>query len=129
MRKHQCRLDAGVEASGPHDFAVRFARVRLHRQSVHRIPRPTPVTIAKRPSCGRGTLRILPVIWARDQLRQIGTTGKSLEPDIGGCGGSMSAFEGRTDMPFAPSHFVFDAKRTLPQSDCLIILGLAGVWG
>jgi hypothetical protein len=71
------RLDASVEASGPHDFAVRFARVRLHRQSVHRIPRPTFVTIAKRPSCGHGTLRILPVIWGRDQLRQIGTTGKS----------------------------------------------------
>jgi hypothetical protein len=24
------RLDAGVEASGPHDFAVRFSAVRLH---------------------------------------------------------------------------------------------------
>jgi hypothetical protein len=47
------------------------------RQSVHRIPRPTFVTIAKRPSCGHGMSRILPVIWGRDQLRQIGTTGKS----------------------------------------------------
>jgi hypothetical protein len=36
--------------SGPHDFAVRFMRVRLSRQSVHRIPVSTSVTIAKRPS-------------------------------------------------------------------------------
>ena len=48
-------LDASVEASGPHDFAVRFQRARLARQSVHRIPPPTSVTIAKRPSGGGGT--------------------------------------------------------------------------
>jgi hypothetical protein len=36
--------------SGPHDFAVRFKRVRLSRPSVHRIPRQRFVTIAKRPS-------------------------------------------------------------------------------
>jgi len=45
------QLDTGVEASGPHDFAVRLIRVRPARQGVHRIPRPTPVTIAKRPLC------------------------------------------------------------------------------
>jgi hypothetical protein len=44
-------LDAGVEASGPHDFAVRFTR---HSSSAH--PRPSHptarfVTIASRPSC------------------------------------------------------------------------------
>ena len=32
------RLDAGVEASGPHDFAVRISAIRQKRISVHRIP-------------------------------------------------------------------------------------------
>jgi hypothetical protein len=50
-----CKLDASVGASGPHDFAVRLRAARLQRQSVHRIPHPTFVTIAKRPSCGNGT--------------------------------------------------------------------------
>src|ERR1700681_1099790 len=63
------KLDAGVEASGPHDFAVRSNISRQHAidrsqatarpaitlraQScrVHRIPCPTSVTIAKRPLC------------------------------------------------------------------------------
>jgi hypothetical protein len=45
------QLDASVEASGPHDFAVRYPRVRLSRAS--RPPHPTArfVTIASRPSC------------------------------------------------------------------------------
>jgi hypothetical protein len=32
------RLDASVEASGPHDFAVRFSAVRQRHLHVHRIP-------------------------------------------------------------------------------------------
>jgi hypothetical protein len=54
------KLDASVGASGPHDFAVRFNAFvrttsdRACTESVHRIPRPTSVTIAIRPSCGRG---------------------------------------------------------------------------
>ena len=31
-------LDASVEASGPHDFAVRIRAVRCRRVRVHRIP-------------------------------------------------------------------------------------------
>jgi hypothetical protein len=31
-------LDASVEASGPHDFSVRFSAVRYRRIHVHRIP-------------------------------------------------------------------------------------------
>ena len=31
-------LDASVEASGPHDFAVRFRHARLRDLGVHRIP-------------------------------------------------------------------------------------------
>jgi hypothetical protein len=44
------QLDASVEASRPHDFAVRASCVRLAHDRVHRIPYPTFVTIAKRPS-------------------------------------------------------------------------------
>jgi hypothetical protein len=49
------KLDASVGASGPHDFAV---RAQCHSSfdiaCVHRIPHPTSVTIAIRPSCGGG---------------------------------------------------------------------------
>ena len=49
------KLDASAGASGPHDFAVRLSAVRQKRIRVHRIPPPTSVTIAKRPSKGGGT--------------------------------------------------------------------------
>src|SRR5437868_3170475 len=45
-----CQLDASVGASEPHDFTVRISRFRQACFSVHRIPCPTSVTIAKRPS-------------------------------------------------------------------------------
>src|SRR3954453_2237480 len=48
------KLDASVEASGLHDFAVRVSTVRQRCLRVHRIPCPTSVTIAIRPSCGTG---------------------------------------------------------------------------
>jgi len=48
------RLDTSVGVSGRHDFAVRGRRIRLMRCRVHRIPHPTSVTIAIRPSCERG---------------------------------------------------------------------------
>ncbi len=51
-------LDAGVEASGPHDFAVRVCAVRPQHIRVHRIPHPTFVTIAIRPSSGAGRRKI-----------------------------------------------------------------------
>ena len=69
-RRPRCKsivgqLDASVAASGPHDFAVcRWCFVRRKvlapdTTCIHRIPRPTFVTIAKRPSwrardAGRG---------------------------------------------------------------------------
>jgi hypothetical protein len=44
--RHQqrCRhqLDTSVEASGPHDFAVRFSAIRQKHISVHRIPFQRP---------------------------------------------------------------------------------------
>jgi hypothetical protein len=74
-------LHASVEASGPHDFAVRLRALRQGHFDVHRIPHPTFVTIAKRPFwIGRGTGGKLPVICPSPQaktLRRIGTTGKS----------------------------------------------------
>ena len=66
--RHQWRLrhqlDTSVGVSGPHDFAVRSGIVRpctcVHRhRRVHRIPHPTSVTTAKRPSCERGMARVL----------------------------------------------------------------------
>jgi hypothetical protein len=48
-------LDAGVEASGPHDFTVRFSAVRQKRRRVHRIQprvrddRDTPLEWGGRP--------------------------------------------------------------------------------
>jgi hypothetical protein len=44
------KLDASVGASGPHVLAVRLKRIRQSAIRVHRIPPPTFVTIAKRPS-------------------------------------------------------------------------------
>jgi hypothetical protein len=55
------KLDAGVEASGPHDFTVRMRPVRQRAAHVHRIPPPTSVTIAKRPSEETGPNRNIPV--------------------------------------------------------------------
>ena len=37
-RSYLYELDASVEASGPHDFAVRFCAIRQRRIRVHRIP-------------------------------------------------------------------------------------------
>ena len=62
-RQRSClrQLDTSVGASGPHDFAVRESAVRLRHCHVHRIPPPTSVTIAKRPSEEAGPNRNIPV--------------------------------------------------------------------
>ena len=58
------RLDAGVEASGPHDFTVRISTVRQWHFSVHRIPprvrddRDTPLMWGR-------TARDIEVIWVK----------------------------------------------------------------
>jgi hypothetical protein len=44
------QLDLSIGRPGPHGFAVRIARNVQAHQRVHRIPLPTSVTIAKRPS-------------------------------------------------------------------------------
>src|ERR1700688_1875880 len=61
QRSRLRQLDASVGASGPHDFAVRESGVRLRHCHDHRIPPPTSVTIAKRPSEEAGPNRNIPV--------------------------------------------------------------------
>jgi hypothetical protein len=55
MRKHCRQLDISVEISGPYDFAVRPARVRLCTPKASTASRPAFVTIASRPSDRGGT--------------------------------------------------------------------------
>jgi len=47
------QLDAGVEASGPHDFAVRRHAPSSEAPPASIASRPASVTIASRPSVGR----------------------------------------------------------------------------
>jgi hypothetical protein len=54
--EHRHQVDISVEMSGPHDFAVRGSMPFVAwRDRVHRVPHPTFVTIAKRPSDEAGT--------------------------------------------------------------------------
>src|SRR6202043_2123324 len=62
-------LDASVGAPGPHAFAVRIGALVSRHQSVHRIPLPTSVTIAIRPSCGGGTAGTLQLIWDSEKAK------------------------------------------------------------
>jgi hypothetical protein len=50
-------LDASVEASEPHDFAVRLAHRSSKARFASTASRPAFVTIAKRPSVGTGWVR------------------------------------------------------------------------
>jgi hypothetical protein len=56
------KLDAGVEASGPHDFAVRFSTVRYRHLYVHRIP-PRVRDDREPPLKWDGTAADMWVIW------------------------------------------------------------------
>ena len=74
------KLSASVGAPGPHDFAVRFSALVSRHQSVHRIPHPTSVTIAIRPSCRGGTVRTLRLILVSEKAKYFlrgGWTGES----------------------------------------------------
>jgi hypothetical protein len=79
LLKHFSRLDISVGISGPHDFAVcgsvlvQPILIRPDAIRIHRIPHPTFVTIAKRPSCGHETVWILAVIWGLNQRPQTAT--------------------------------------------------------
>jgi hypothetical protein len=56
------RLDASVEASGPHSFAVRLKRIRQSAIRVHRIP-PHVRDDRETPLRKGGTAEDMPVIW------------------------------------------------------------------
>jgi hypothetical protein len=60
------QLDAGIEASGPHDFAVRESAVRQERRRVHRIPPRVRDDREPPPRVGRdgGSSEL---IWVRDE--------------------------------------------------------------
>jgi hypothetical protein len=68
LADNSAKLDTSVGVSGPHDFAVRkpsaFVNAPPH---VHRIPYPTFVTIAKRPSSEDGTAVDVKVIWFKSE--------------------------------------------------------------
>ena len=96
--KFPADLNASVEASGPHDFAVRIRAVRQRHFHVHRIPHPTSVTTAKRPSCGRETapyrtdlvfLKIRNCVlfrWSRSHKRGASRSSRTLGAGCGGRG-------------------------------------------
>jgi hypothetical protein len=70
MRNIIANLTPTIEASGPHDFAVRRnMRSRQQRSPRPSHPNPTFVTIAKRPSVWAGMARDMQVIWARRQAK------------------------------------------------------------
>jgi len=58
-------LDASVEASGPHDLAVRFKRPRQKRHPRPPQTRPASVTTAIRPFWWDGMAANIAVIWIR----------------------------------------------------------------
>jgi hypothetical protein len=76
------KLDTSVGVSGPHDFAVRNSRARLARCRVHRIPHPTFVTIAKRPSLiGAGWRELVALICPTAKAKYFSQTGWTTHPD------------------------------------------------
>jgi hypothetical protein len=60
------KLDAGVEASGPHDFAVREVALSSLAPPASTASRPASVTIASAP-LGDGMARDIEVIWAKGE--------------------------------------------------------------
>ena len=62
------RQDHTISPSAP-------APLVLRRQNVHRIPLPTSVTIAIRPSCGGGMARTLRLIWVSEKAKYFLPTG------------------------------------------------------
>jgi hypothetical protein len=57
-----CKLDAGVEASGPHDLAVRVLALSSAAPSASTASRPASVTIARAPLCGAGRGELVEMI-------------------------------------------------------------------
>jgi hypothetical protein len=75
MRQRRHQVDISVGISGPHAFAVRDRRIRLVRHHVHRILRPTFVTMANVPLLraqdARRSARDLPVVTSEDDCDRL----------------------------------------------------------
>src|SRR6201991_2811079 len=71
-------LNASVGASEPHDFAVRYRRVSSCAPKRPSHPAPNVRDDRETPLISRRDGEVMLVIWGRDQLRHIGTTGKSV---------------------------------------------------
>jgi hypothetical protein len=74
LRRLLRKLDASVEASGPHDFAVRFGAVRYRHLHVHRIP-PRVRDDREPPLKWDGTAAICEVIWVGREQKYFCETG------------------------------------------------------
>ena len=102
------KLDTSVGVSGPHDFAVRNNIVRPHARSarryhrVHRIPRPTSVTIAIRPSCGRETGALVALICPSGSAKCAKARSHSPSPSLTReCDQAFIVFSNCISMPIA----------------------------
>jgi hypothetical protein len=84
------KLDASVEASGPHDFAVRFGAVRYRHLHVHRIP-PRVRDDREPPLKWDGTTLINEVIWVGREEGIFLRTGLDIPPK------SAAGVSSRTD--------------------------------
>jgi len=73
--KYHHGLDAGVEASGPHDFAVRSDAVRLTTSKRPSHPVPTSVAIARAPLFSEQDGRAMLVIWLQTQAEHFSRDG------------------------------------------------------
>jgi hypothetical protein len=132
------KLDASVGASGPHDFAVRLGAIRQERRRVHRIPHPTSVTIAIRPSCEAGCAKDAGDLGLRpseifftaglddpnqiERLKEIGFLAQTQSPDLGDEGKEFYSAGRR--VRFSPSsrvghraHLQTDAGLRLQDAD------------
>src|ERR1700736_1401288 len=72
-RQRSClrQLDASVEASGPHDFAVRRHAPSSEAPPASTASRPAFVTIASRPSVGRDQIGIILFLpWRQEKFRK-----------------------------------------------------------
>src|SRR5436190_4562090 len=70
-----CQLDASVEASGPHDFAVRISTVRQKHQPRPSHPVPNVRDDRETPLCVGRDGETYEVIWVRDERKYFSSWG------------------------------------------------------
>jgi hypothetical protein len=82
LRDISRKLDAGVETSGPHDFAVRVSTVRPRRHPRPSHPAPHVRDDRETPLRGHGTAGDMEVIWVKREWKYFagrGWTGESMD--------------------------------------------------